>query len=258
VTALPHGLYLQEARMSDVDEVTALEDRAFPVPWKRAYFASEVGEPFRFNKVIRGPGGELAGYLFCAFAAGEIHVHKIAVSEGWRRKGVAFLLMDDLFEFAVRTGGEEIYLEVRPSNGPAREFYRTMGFREVGRRPRYYLDGEDALVLAVPIPPPVRLDWLREKRGDSGGAEKSNNQEVSMPTLTEELKRELTSSNEEFQKLLRHHHEHERRLAELASKSFLSSDEEIEEKKLKKEKLHLKDRMEEIAREYKARVGSPH
>ena len=79
-----------------------------------------------------------------------------------------------------------------------------------------------------------------------------------MPTLTEELKRELSASNEEFQKLLRHHHEHERRLAELASKSFLSSDEEIEEKKLKKEKLHLKDRMEEIAREYKARVGSPH
>jgi uncharacterized protein YdcH (DUF465 family) len=78
-----------------------------------------------------------------------------------------------------------------------------------------------------------------------------------MPTLTEELKRELSASNEEFQKLLRHHHEHERRLAELASKSFLSSDEENEEKKLKKEKLHLKDRMEEIAREYKARVGSP-
>jgi ribosomal-protein-alanine N-acetyltransferase len=255
---LPYGLAMREAVMADVDDVTALENRAFPVPWKRAYFASEVGEPFRFNKVIRDLRGGLAGYLFCAFAAGEIHVHKIAVSEAWRRKGVAHLLMEDLFTFAERTGSDVIYLEVRPSNAPAREFYRLLGFSEVGRRPRYYLDGEDALVLSVSVPPPIQLDWLRSKRGDSAGAEKSNNQEVSMPTLTEELKRELSTSSEEFQKLLRHHHEHERRLAELASKSFLSSDEEIEEKKLKKEKLHLKDRMEEIAREYKARVGSPH
>jgi ribosomal-protein-alanine N-acetyltransferase len=258
VIPLPYGLVLREAVPADVDDVTALENRAFPVPWKRAYFVSEVGEPFRFNKVVRDLRGGLAGYLFCAFAAGEIHVHKIAVSEAWRRKGVAHLLMDDLLSFAERTGSDVIYLEVRPSNAPAREFYRTLGFGEVGRRPRYYLDGEDALVLSVAIPAPIRLDWLQSKRGDSGSAKKSNNQEVSMPTLTEELKRELSVSSEEFQKLLRHHHEHERRLAELASKSFLSSDEEIEEKKLKKEKLHLKDRMEEIAREYKARVGSPH
>ncbi len=79
-----------------------------------------------------------------------------------------------------------------------------------------------------------------------------------MATLTDELKRELSTANEEFQALLRRHHEHERRLAELASKSFLSSDEEVEEKKLKKEKLVLKDRMEEIAREHKARVGTAH
>ena len=258
MTAPDFDLSLRDAVPSDVDDVTALENRAFPVPWKRAYFAAEVGEPFRYNRVVRDRRGALAGYLFCAFAAGEIHVHKIAVSESWRRKGVAGFLMDDLFAFATRTGADVIYLEVRPSNAPAREFYRILGFSEIGRRPRYYLDGEDALVLSVPIPPPVRLDWLQAKRGDSASAEKSNNQEVSMPTLTEELKRELTVSNDEFQKLLRHHHEHERRLAELASKSFLSSDEEIEEKKLKKEKLHLKDRMEEIAREYKARAGSPH
>jgi ribosomal-protein-alanine N-acetyltransferase len=148
------GLSLKEAVPSDVDDVTALENRAFPVPWKRAYFAAEVGEPFRFNRVVRDPGGSLAGYLFCAFAAGEIHVHKIAVSETWRRKGVARLLMDDLFSFAERTASDVIYLEVRPSNTPAREFYRTLGFSESGRRPRYYVDGEDALVLSVPVPPP--------------------------------------------------------------------------------------------------------
>jgi uncharacterized protein YdcH (DUF465 family) len=77
-----------------------------------------------------------------------------------------------------------------------------------------------------------------------------------MTTLTEELKRQLTDSHDEFRTLMKSHREHERRLAELASKTFLTTDEEMEEKRLKKEKLHLKDRMEEIAREHRARVSA--
>jgi hypothetical protein len=77
-----------------------------------------------------------------------------------------------------------------------------------------------------------------------------------MTTLTEELKRELTDTHEEFRTLMKSHRNHERRLAELASKTFLTTDEEMEEKRLKKEKLHLKDRMEEIAREHRARVSA--
>jgi uncharacterized protein YdcH (DUF465 family) len=77
-----------------------------------------------------------------------------------------------------------------------------------------------------------------------------------MQTMTEEFKNELESQSEEFRSLLRDHHDHEKRLAELASKTFLSTDEEIEEKRLKKHKLHLKDRMEEIVREHRARVSA--
>jgi uncharacterized protein YdcH (DUF465 family) len=80
--------------------------------------------------------------------------------------------------------------------------------------------------------------------------------EVSMTTLTEEIKRHLADSHDEFKNLLKSHREHERRLADLASKTFLTTDEEMEEKRLKKEKLHLKDRMEEIAREHRARVSA--
>ena len=77
-----------------------------------------------------------------------------------------------------------------------------------------------------------------------------------MTTLTEEIKRHLADTHDEFKNLLKNHREHERRLADLASKTFLTTDEEMEEKRLKKEKLHLKDRMEEIAREHRARVSA--
>ena len=43
-----------------------------------------------------------------------------------------------------------MHLEVRPSNAAARTLYRSLGFRETGRRPRYYGD-EDALLMTLDL-----------------------------------------------------------------------------------------------------------
>jgi len=59
---------------------------------------------------------------------------------------------------------------------------------------------------------------------------------------------ELTDLDPEYRRLLEAHRDHEQRLLALAGKARLSEDEEIEERRLKKEKLLLKDRMEAIIR----------
>ena len=51
-----------------------------------------------------------------------------------------------------------------------------------------------------------------------------------------------------IEKLQLEHQGHERRLEELRSRAFLTPDEEIEEKRLKKLKLYLKDQMERLRR----------
>jgi uncharacterized protein YdcH (DUF465 family) len=61
---------------------------------------------------------------------------------------------------------------------------------------------------------------------------------------------ELDAHDPEFRRLHDEHRHHEERLQVLAAKSRLSEDEEIEEKRLKKQKLALKDRMEAIARNH--------
>jgi ribosomal-protein-alanine N-acetyltransferase len=46
-------------------------------------------------------------------------------------------------------GAQVAWLEVRPSNTPALNLYHSLGFKKMGRRPRYYTDTqEDALLLA--------------------------------------------------------------------------------------------------------------
>jgi uncharacterized protein YdcH (DUF465 family) len=64
-------------------------------------------------------------------------------------------------------------------------------------------------------------------------------------------------SDGEYKQLEAQHHEYESRLGELAEKPVLSDAEQLEETTLKKKKLHLKDRMQEIARRYRSASAHP-
>jgi uncharacterized protein YdcH (DUF465 family) len=64
-----------------------------------------------------------------------------------------------------------------------------------------------------------------------------------MSDRTADIQRILSSEDQEFRNWLEEHHACESRLSELASKSQVTTEEEIEEKTLKKRKLHLKDQM---------------
>jgi len=66
-----------------------------------------------------------------------------------------------------------------------------------------------------------------------------------------DLKAQLLQTNQEFQQLAVKHHELEDRLHELTAKHYLSEPEQLEEVTLKKRKLQLKDKMEDILRRYR-------
>ncbi len=73
-----------------------------------------------------------------------------------------------------------------------------------------------------------------------------------MPNRTGEIQHILSSEDQDFRNLIEEHHACEHRLSELASKKEVSTDEEVEEKMLKKRKLHLKDQMAARIRSYEA------
>jgi uncharacterized protein YdcH (DUF465 family) len=68
--------------------------------------------------------------------------------------------------------------------------------------------------------------------------------------MAEDLKHRLLETNEEFRELAFKHHSLDDRLHELEAKHYLSDEEQVEEVSIKKRKLHLKDRMESILRDY--------
>lgn len=71
-----------------------------------------------------------------------------------------------------------------------------------------------------------------------------------MNEQSQALRERLLQTDEVFHNLAAEHHELEGRLHELTSKHFLSEPEQVEEVNLKKRKLAIKDRMEDILRHH--------
>ncbi len=78
----------------------------------------------------------------------EAHITLIGIHPDWQRQGLGQALFHALLKAAVARQLERATLEVRASNQRAIALYEKFGFREAGRRRRYYQDtGEDALIL---------------------------------------------------------------------------------------------------------------
>ncbi len=72
-----------------------------------------------------------------------------------------------------------------------------------------------------------------------------------MANIDDPLRQELIETDEEFRALFEEHQGFERQLEELQQKTLLSEEDEQQEKMIKRQKLHLKDRMEAILRSHR-------
>ena len=137
---------ISPARWSDLDAIHGLEVASFPAPWRREFFESELDAESRMHLVARKEG-KVIGYVFAMWFFDEMHVNKIAVAEFARRQGIANTLMQHCLDFAREHSISTISLEVRQSNSGAQAFYESLEFEPKYVRPRYYPDGEAAVVM---------------------------------------------------------------------------------------------------------------
>ena len=143
------GLVFRRMREADLPRVMEIERAAFSHPWTEELVRRELGH--EFSTVLLACGGEsgaVQGFAVVWLVHDELHVLNVAVAPEARRRGVARAILDRVEAQGREQGARIAMLEVRRGNGPAIALYRTLGYREVGVRPRYYAeDGEDALVM---------------------------------------------------------------------------------------------------------------
>jgi ribosomal-protein-alanine N-acetyltransferase len=97
-------------------------------------------------------GGGVTGYVIARAIADEGEILNLAVAPDGRRGGVGRALVTEVLRVLGGRGVRDVFLEVRESNAGARALYAAQGFREVGRRSRYYRRPvEDAIILRAAI-----------------------------------------------------------------------------------------------------------
>ena len=95
---------------------------------------------------------QLIGYAGGWIVDGDVQILKVGVDPAWRRHGIARELLSRVASDARDLGARTCSLEVRAGNEGAQAFYRALDFESLGKRPRYYSDGEDALIMQGPLP----------------------------------------------------------------------------------------------------------
>ena len=133
-----------------IPAIAQLEQACFAHPWSEQALREELENEQAVFFVAEDETGRLMGYTGMHVVLGECYMDNLAVDPSFRHKGVGRALLQALIDWARAHKGVFLTLEVRPSNEIARRLYTSIGFREVGRRPRYYTDPtEDALLMTV-------------------------------------------------------------------------------------------------------------
>jgi ribosomal-protein-alanine N-acetyltransferase len=114
-------------------------------------FPAELRRTYARLRVARLDGA-VVGFLLAWRAADELHLTDLGVTPSARRRGVARALVSQLRREGKLEDSRLILLEVRESNAPALALYRTLSFKELDRRAKYYADNdEDAVVMQLEL-----------------------------------------------------------------------------------------------------------
>jgi ribosomal-protein-alanine N-acetyltransferase len=153
VSAVPiPQLQYRRMRLADLPAVAGLEKSLYAFPWSLGNFRDSVTAGYDCWTVTHGEA--VIGYAVLMVALEEAHLLNFAVASEWQNQGIGRAFLRHMVEVARLAGCQIIYLEVRPSNLPARHLYRTVGFQQIAIRPEYYpahSGREDALFLGLSL-----------------------------------------------------------------------------------------------------------
>jgi ribosomal-protein-alanine N-acetyltransferase len=134
---------------SRLDEVVAIERRAYSHPWTRGNFVDSLRSGYQAQLLCAGE--VVIGYFVAMRGVDEVHLLNITVDPRHQGQGWGRVLLDALALWSRAQGAQWLWLEVRTSNMRAQDVYLRYGYRRVGERKNYYpADGgrEDAIVMS--------------------------------------------------------------------------------------------------------------
>ena len=156
------GFNIRVFTTDDLERVMEINKTCLPENYT-TYFYRDLYKRYPQTFLVAEVDGEIQGYVLCRIEKGFskvgrmlpvrlCHIVSIAVMVEHRRMGMGSdLLVEAMKQSVKHYDASECYLEVRVSNDAAVELYNKLEFLKVKRNYGYYMDGEDAWMMAVDI-----------------------------------------------------------------------------------------------------------
>lgn len=120
-------------------------------PWDKDYFQKCIGDEKFYGAGAFDNNDQLLGFVLCRSYLGDAEILTLGVSEKYRQQGIGRALVEECIAYYKQRSAQSIFLEVAINNNTAQKIYKTLNFREIGRRKNYYthsiLPSQDALIL---------------------------------------------------------------------------------------------------------------
>ena len=138
----------RRSRPEDAFGIEEMEGEIFPDPWSYRDVVDLISTEgaMCFTAI---DNGRVAAYVIGRLIPPEGEIYRVAVRDEYRRRGIAYRLLDFAMKTSRGAGLECAFLEVRSQNVPAIKLYKSYGFGEVGIRKKYYRDPEDDAIVMM-------------------------------------------------------------------------------------------------------------
>lgn len=146
------GFKIIRGTKDDLKDILVLEESSSldDLSWnENSLKQSFENESFKCYIITNKTG--VIGYISFVDLQDEYEILRIIVSPKVRCQGAGQKLLEFLSQLAKKNGAEDIVLEVNEFNFSAILLYEKMGFKVVGKRPKYYHKGQDGFIMKKEI-----------------------------------------------------------------------------------------------------------
>ncbi len=137
-----------ELGMMHINDCLELDQKSLKGLWTKSQWERELTDSKRICLGIMDlKTKKILGLCSSWLVLDELHITLIAVDPIHQRKGLGKFLLSDLIKRSRSLRTNQIHLEVKETNEPAKALYKSMGFKTRANRSNFYKDGTSALLL---------------------------------------------------------------------------------------------------------------
>ncbi len=130
----------------DIDKILSIQNGNFSDGWNERQLLSGF-DSGNLSAVALEIEGKLVGFISYSEGLDSSDIESVVVISAERKKGYGKMLVDFALDKLKENAVKTVLLEVRESNLSAIALYKKCGFSQIAVRKKYYLNGENAIIM---------------------------------------------------------------------------------------------------------------